>query len=136
MAIQPYTKKTYLNEDQRWVAPGGIHDLENNCDSVVLDRSLFNLTVTFPNGFVPSGVVLARVTASGLHGPYDNAATDGREVAAGHLAVSQELDRDQAATADELVPLYWRGEVDESYLPTGHGLDAAAKTDLQRIRYV
>jgi len=136
MAIQPRTKLDLRNEDHRWIAPGGISALAD-CDTVVLDRSAFDLAGDFPNGYVPSGVVLGKITSSGLYAPYDNALSNGLEVAVGFLAVSVVMDRDNASTADELAALYWHGEVDESALPTNHGLDAAAKTDLAaKFRFI
>jgi hypothetical protein len=122
------TQNTYLtNEDQRWI--GDLSTWESN-ESITIDRSAFNLTVTFPNGFIPSGVVLGKITATGLYGPYDNAAVDGREVAVGFLAVTVAAPTAAAATQDIAAALYWKGRVIESMLPTGHGLDAAGRTDL------
>ncbi len=133
--------KTYLNEDQRWIGPGGISALRDN-RTITLGRATFSgttaLTTAFPNGFIPSGVCLARVTATGLYVRYDptydvDAATagvqsDGRNVALGFLAVTVELDPN--STSNIAAALYWHGEVVESFLPTGHGLTAAGRTDL------
>lgn len=41
------------------------------------------VTAHYPNGFIPSGCVLGQVTATGLYGPYDATASDGRQVAKG-----------------------------------------------------
>lgn len=136
MSIQPRTKKTYLSSDQSWIAPGGINALDD-ADSIVLDRSAFDLAGDFPNGYVPSGVCLAKITATGLYGPYDNALSNGQEVAAGFLVADVEMDAKLASTVDEQAALYWHGEVDESNLPANHGLDAAGKTDLAaKFRFV
>lgn len=62
------TVGTYLNEDQRWLY-GGKPDGPNL--DIVLDRSGFDLVTTFPNGFIPSGVALAKVASTGLYVPYD-----------------------------------------------------------------
>lgn len=67
--IQPHTTRTYLNEDQRWIAPGGIKALAD-ADTITLDRSAFDFVTAFPNGFLPSGVVLAQITSGGKYGPY------------------------------------------------------------------
>jgi hypothetical protein len=61
------TVGTYLNEDQRWLY-GGKPDGPNL--DIVLDRSGFDLVTAFPNGFIPSGVALAEVAATGLYVPY------------------------------------------------------------------
>jgi hypothetical protein len=106
-------------------------------DSVVLDRSTFDFDTAFPNGYLPSGVVLGKVTATGLYGLYADAGAGGLDTAVGFLGADIEIDALLAATVDELVPLYWHGEIDESKLPTGHGLTSAAKTDLAaKFRFV
>lgn len=38
--------------------------------SVMLDISAFTPSVHYPNGFIPSGTPLAKITSSGLYGPY------------------------------------------------------------------
>lgn len=236
------TTHTFLpSEDQRWIAPGGINALRDN-DTITLDRSAFDLVTAFPNGFLPSGIVLGKITATGLYGPYgaspsevqtltrtstggtitlsfdgspasatvpataagftaaavqtaleglstinpgdvvvtgsaggpltvtfggryvgqnvpqlvvDNtsatggtvtaatttqgggSASDGTEVAVGFLAVTVAAPVEAASTADIVAALYWHGEVIESLLPTGHGLDAAAKADLAaKFRFI
>lgn len=64
--------KSYGNEDQRWIGNGGQPGLAPR--SIVLDRSLFDLTTDYPNGYIPSGVELGKVTATGLYGPYTGSA--------------------------------------------------------------
>lgn len=139
--ISVRTGRTLLNENQTWIGPGGISALQDN-RSITLARATFAgataLTTAFPNGFIPSGVCLARITASGLYVRYDptfdtDAATagvqsDGRNFALGFLAVSVALDPN--STADISAALYWHGEVVEANLPAGHGLTAAGRTDL------
>lgn len=132
--INVRTVKQFLNEDQRWIAPGGISAIKD-ADSITLKMSLFS-RVTFPNNLLPSGIVLGKVTASGLWGPYDDAAVDGRQTAGHHLLATVAWPADLAAAAQIPVAGYWHGEVIESLLPTGHGLDAAAKVDLARIRHI
>lgn len=38
--------------------------------SIVLDVSAFTANIYYPNGYIPSGTALAKITASGLYGPY------------------------------------------------------------------
>jgi hypothetical protein len=137
MSIQPRTKRTIVTGTNfSWVAPGGINALKD-MDSVVLDRSTFDFVTAFPNGYLPSGITLGKVTATGLYGLYADAGAGGLDTAVGFLGADVEIDSLLAATVDELVPLYWHGEVDESNLPTGHGLTTAAKTDLAaKFRFV
>jgi hypothetical protein len=51
--------------------------------NVTLDPALFTQGTHFANGFLPSGTVVAIKTATGLAGPYDDAAGDGRNTAYG-----------------------------------------------------
>lgn len=66
--------RTFLNEDQRWLGNGG-KPIGTPRD-IVLDRSAFDLVSTFPNGYIPSGIALAKVTATGLYIPYVNETTE------------------------------------------------------------
>lgn len=63
--------KSHGNEDQRWIGNGGVPGMHPK--SIVLDRSLFDLDSAYPNGYIPSGVPLGKVTATGLYGPYSGA---------------------------------------------------------------
>lgn len=126
--------RTLVNEDQRWIAPGGIHAMAD-ADSITLARGGFDLVTQFPNGIIPSGVALGKITASGKYKKYDDAAVDGSQVCVGFLMTSIVYDRN--STADMVGALYWKGEVVESFLPTNNGLDAAGKTDLAaKFRFV
>lgn len=119
-------------EDQRWL--GSAHGT-TECDSITLDGDAF--LTTFPTGIVPSGVVLGKVTATGLYRQYIDGNSDGTEVARGHLFTTTDLGGTTAGTVDKVAAaLYWHGEVVEAKLPTGHGLNAAAKVDLAQVRYV
>jgi hypothetical protein len=51
--------------------------------NVTLDISKFTAGTHFPNGYIPSGTVVGIVTTGGLAGPYDDAASDGRQTAYG-----------------------------------------------------
>lgn len=120
---------TWGNEDQRWIGGGGEPVWPNK--SIVLDRSVFSLVGgTFPNGYIPSGVTLGIITATGLYAHYDDAAVDGRAVAAGFLFTTVAYNRDAAATADIPATLMRGGVVITTYLPTGNGLDTNGRADL------
>lgn len=76
------------------------------------------------SGEILAGTVLGKITASGKHVPYGNAATDGSEVAVGILyATARNSDADQKAVIIE-----YAAEVATSKIT---GLDAAARVDLQ-----
>ena len=120
----------YAVEDRSWLASA--HGTTAT-RTVTLDVSTFTAGTHFPDGYIPSGVVLAQITSSGLFGPYDDDAVDGREVAVGHLFNSTKV---EDGGADVGAPLLEHGFVLEDNLPEGHGLDAAAKTDLAgRVTY-
>lgn len=134
MRLNIGTEVFSANEDQSWL--GSAHGT-NEADSITLNGDLF-LTL-FPTGIVPSGVVLGKITATGLYVPYTDAGTNGvgSDVALGHLFTTVDLGGTTAATVDRVAAaIFWHGEVVESKLPTGHGLTAAAKVDLNQIRYV
>jgi Bacteriophage lambda head decoration protein D len=120
---------TYINEDQRWIGPATIGELRTSTDTITLDRSAFDLVTAFPNGIIPSGVVLGKITATGLYAPYADAGAGGLDTAVGFLVTSIVYDRNSAATSDIVAALLWKGEVIEAFLPTNHGLTAAARVD-------
>lgn len=126
MDISLRTNLELVQDDQTWVGRGGVP--RSACHDIVLDRSAFNLTATFPDGYIPSGVVLGLITATGLYGPYAPAGVGGLDVARGFLFTAVTYDRD--STGDLGAALFWDGEVIEGNLPTNNGLDAAAKTEL------
>jgi len=68
MDVSTRTKKTLHQDDQRWIGNGGRPIGEPR--SIVLDRSAFDLDSDFPDGFIPSGVAVGKITATGLYGPY------------------------------------------------------------------
>lgn len=113
--------------DHRWM--GDLHGLDTPAPGT-LNGDLFPAG-TFPDGLVPSGVQLGRVTASGLLGPYDNAAADGRQTAVGHLISDQVV----STGSRNDVALYQHGTVLRDCLPSNSGHDAAAEAELPGIRY-
>lgn len=135
MDISTRTTRTLVNEDQRWIGNGG--KPIGTPRTIVLDRSLFDLTAAYPNGHIPSGIPLGKVTATGLYGPYDPAAVDGRGDAAGHLFASISVDRD--SSGDLGAALFWSGEVITNFLPAAPAaqIDAAGRADVAaHIAYV
>lgn len=118
----------FAGEDRRWL-DGGLHGQNTNKD-VTLDGSLFPAG-TFPDGRVPSGVVLGIVTATDLAGPYDGAAVDGRAVAVGHLLNTETV----RPGAQILTAALRHGVVNRNLLPANSGLAAAAEGDLSQITY-
>lgn len=242
MLLQQKTETFVAGEDHSWLGSAHAND---TWDSITLDGDAF--LTAFPTGVVPSGVVLGKVTSSGLYVPYgaspsevqtitfdatggtynlafDGATTptltyanaagdattilnalnalptinpgdvtvvrgtpsgnvtvftitfggrylgqnvpqidatnvvltggsatvteatttvgggtvsDGSEVARGHLATTKDLGGTTAGTVGNTPAALMRhGQVIEAKLPSGHGLDAAAKADLSQILYV
>lgn len=130
------TVKTVLNEDQRWIgaqslANGDVH----GALGVTLDMTKFS-RVTFADNLVPSGVALAKITASGLYAPYADAtevATPGTGVMAVFLLATIEWPADFPTSGNSSrmpVAVLHEGVIVESFLPTGHGVDANGKADV------
>jgi len=112
----------YGVDTKRWV--GSQHGYPAPAPSIALVSDMF--TTAFPDGFVPSGVALGKVTATGRYGPYASAATDGRQTMVGFLADLVTI----RAGAIVGAALYEHGPVVEAFLPTNHGLTAAGKTSV------
>lgn len=110
-------------ENRSWL--GSAHGTDAT-RTITLDVSTFTEATHYPDGYIPSGTVVGRITATGLYGPYDNAATDGREIAAGFLFNSIPIN----GTADVGAPLLEHGMVVEANLPANSGLDVAAALEL------
>ena len=110
-------------EDRSWL--GSAHGTEAT-RTVTLDVSTFSDSTHYPNGHIPSGTVLGRITATGLYGPYNNGAGDGRQDAAGFLFNTVTVN----GTADQGAPLMEHGMVIQSKLPANSGIDVAAIADL------
>jgi hypothetical protein len=121
-------------ENRSWLlGPDGTRPGDN--PSITLDVSKFTAGTHYPDGFIPSGTVLGKVTATGKYGPYDAAAVDGREVAAELLFSS--LNVATGATIIGGAGLH-KGEVDPVRLPFDSGtgaLDADARLHLIGIRF-
>lgn len=127
------TSTTYQVESRGWLA--GEHGTEpGTTPSITLDIAKFIAGTHYPNGFIPSGTVIAKVTATGLYGPYDDAAVDGRAVAAGLLFDSETVETGQTQATNAMLV---HGFVEEARLPfsgaTTGAIDAAGKVDLKLI---
>lgn len=71
------------SDSKVWLASP--HGTEPNAmPSITVDTALFPAGAK-TNGYIASGTVLGKVTATGLYGPYDSTAADGRQTAAGIL---------------------------------------------------
>lgn len=131
---------SYQTEDRRWcLSPHGTDPGTN--PSVTLDVSAFTAATHYPNGYFPSGIVLAKITASGLYGPYNDSLANGQEVAAGLLNYSVKVPNPADTTKDVGASLFVHGFVDAALLPiangaTGRGyIDANGQADLKLIHF-
>lgn len=115
------TKTSSQVEDLSWLLQRGGYDPL----SITLGMSLFTPATHHPNGYVRSGTPLGKVTATGLYGPYDGAATDGRETCVGLLAAFTPAGGNGRNVG---AALFIAGVVKESRLPIA--IDSAGKTDL------
>ena len=121
---------SYQVEDRSWLV--GTHGVDAT-PSVTLDITKFTKNTHYPNGYIPSGTAIGKVTATGLYGPYDNAASDGRETNAGILFSSvRAID---TATGNALAKVagarFVHGVVNTAKLPAA--VDANGKADLPLI---
>jgi hypothetical protein len=114
MDLKFETEGTFLNDDKSWLAAReGIDDAR----SITLDLSTFTAVGFYPNGFIPSGTVLARITATGLYVPFaDGAVGTGAEIPRGLLLSAVEV-RATNVTGKAAGALFWRGSVKLSRLP-------------------
>lgn len=109
--------------------------------SGTLDVSSLTAATHYPNGYVPSGVVLGVITATGLYGPYDDAAVDGRQTAAGILFSSVKVPDTAVTTKDVGIGVLVHGFVKSSKLPIANAaagggfINAAGETDLKLIHF-
>ena len=122
-------------ESRGWLR--GTHGTEPGANpSIILDLSTFTAGTHYPNGHIPSGCVLGKITASGLYGPYDSGASDGRQTAAGLLFDTETVTTGQTRAVNAL---YVHGFVDPTRLPFQSGTGsatAAAKTSLSLIHWL
>ncbi|MER5501383.1 head decoration protein [Streptomyces sp. NPDC002561] len=103
--------------------------------SVTLDVSKFTKATHYPDGYIKSGIPLGKVTATGLYGPYDGAATDGREALVGFLFTAQDVDARRVASTKVVGSMLIHCFIREAKLPVT--VDAAGKTDVAgRIIFV
>jgi hypothetical protein len=120
--------ESFGTQDQSWI--NSRHGL-NNCKPVTLELSAFTAGTHYPNGELLSGLPIAKITASGRYGPYDGAASDGRQNMDGHLLSNVEV---PAGAARVVGAVLRHGFVKLSLLPVT--VDAAGQADVAgRIIY-
>lgn len=100
--------------DLRWL--GSRHAL-NNAQTAMVDVSAFTKATHYPDGYLPSGTAVAKITVDGADRlvPYTVAegTTTGAGVLAGHILFDQAVKDD----TDFAVPLFDHGRVNEEFVP-------------------
>ncbi|MFD8023680.1 head decoration protein [Streptomyces lavendulae] len=118
--IQPTTTTVTLTADRDWLASRhGTDSTETiTLDLTKLTKSTHYVepTAAGPHGFIRSGVPVGRITASGLYGGYDPAATDGRQVLAGLVFAEAAFTSGQTKIP---AALFWHGTAKAAKIPGG-----------------
>lgn len=117
--------ETFGVDDQSWL--GSAHGADST-DSVTLRTASFTAGTHYTElgGYFKSGIPLGKITATGLYGPYADAATDGTGVLAGFLFGA--VPAPKVTTSDVVGAILVHGKVRESRLPLA--VDAAGKADV------
>ena len=129
------TTTTYSNGNRAWLLfeADGVQGPVPRASGVI-NFALFTAGTHYPNGFIPAGTVLGRVTSGGKLGPYSDAASDGRQVAVGILYNDVKVPASTATPANvAFVDCF--AVISEARLPDNHGLDANAKADLSKLHF-
>lgn len=129
------TSKEFGSDPRAWLLTELVgHQQSTPTTHGEIDFSLFTANTHYPKGFIPSGIVLGRVTTGGRLGPYGNGLSDGRETAVGFLynaiQVPANLATRMAVAVVDCFAVIWVPR-----LPANHGLDTAARADLSLIKF-
>jgi len=120
------TTTSYQADNPKWIGS------KTGRDAMItgtLDRSAFFAATHYPNGFFLSGILLGKITATGLYGPLDTDLSNGQEVFAGILG--EPVEDSGTDDGDLIVPIQWLGLVIAAQLPVaaeaanGGGIPAA-----------
>lgn len=110
--------------------------------SIPLRVASFTAATHYPNGYLLAGIVLGKITASGLYAPYVDAAVDGTGTAAGILFASVRIPDLADLTHNTNGALVVHAFIDAAKLPianaaTGGGfLDANGRVDLNHLMFI
>ncbi|WP_069752965.1 head decoration protein [Streptomyces sp. EN16] len=103
--------------------------------SITLDVSKFTAGTHYPDGYIKSGIFLGKITATGLYGPYDDAASDGRQTAVGVHFTAQDTNARRVTSTKVVGSMLVHCFIREAKLPAA--IDAAGKADVAgRIIFV
>jgi hypothetical protein len=133
------TTTSYQVSNRSWLV--GLHGTEYT-PTVLLDVSAFTAATHYPNGYLLSGIVLGKITATGLYAPYNDSLATGVEVAAGILFSDEKVPDLSDTTKDCSGAILLHGFVKATKLSiangaTGRGyIDANGQADLKNIIFV
>jgi hypothetical protein len=121
----------FVGEDRSWLASqDGTQFLKNG----VLALPLFTKATHYPNGVIRSGTWVVKATSgthAGKYGPFDAAATDGRQTAANAFPLFNTTSVDPKSSAVYVgCPLQRRGYIREANRPPTSGVTSGLKTAL------
>lgn len=126
---------SYTPPDRSWLLTELTGDGQSvSTTSGTIDFTKFTAGTHYPNGYIPSGTVVGVVTTGGRVGPYDNAASDGRQTATGLLYNPIQVPTDTARKVQVAIVDSF-AVVSASRLPAASGLDAAGQADLPLIKF-
>ncbi|MGW2886439.1 head decoration protein [Streptomyces griseoruber] len=127
MDLQPITYSEAATADRPWLASR--HGLDTPL-TITLDTPLFTEgthytppTLGQPRNVMKAGIPLGRVTATGLYGPWDTTATDGRATFTGVLLADVPFTQPGSRAGAALL---WHGVIAAAQIPGG--LDLATIT--------
>lgn len=108
--------------------------------NATLDISKFTAGTHFPNGFIPSGTVVGKLTSGGKMGPYSDAASDGTQTAYGVTYGDARVVRQNGTNSTQVTISVVVADaiISAGKLPFQSGtgsIDAAGKADLAQIRW-
>jgi hypothetical protein len=105
---------------------------EGTMQGVTLDVTKFTANTHYPKGAILSGLVLAKVTATGLYAPYTSGASDGTQTPVGILFSSLRVTRPDGTTTPTVAgALMVHGFVNTAKMPIAP--DSATKSALPLI---
>jgi hypothetical protein len=96
---------------QTWL--GSTHGIYN-CRSGNIDISAFTANTHYPNGYLPSGLPLAKLTSTDKWVPYNSGGTGGAQTLAGFLYTDQRV---SGSGEDFNAPVFQHGFVNVDHLP-------------------
>jgi hypothetical protein len=125
--------ETFGAGDQSWLR--STHGMRN-AKTETIDNSAFDSGDNYPNGYIPSGTPVAKVSSKMVPYTSSESTTTGAGVLWGHLLTDQPV----VGTVDFLAPVLRHGEVVAAKVPQGTDAFtapvAAAKRASSTINYV